>query len=90
MDNRWIYGSDPEHIFATIVEGRPNGMPAFRGKIPNFEVWQLAAYVRSMSGLVPKDAAPSRDDDLQAKKPENSTKKQPPKDSTIPPASEMP
>jgi hypothetical protein len=28
MDNEWIYGSDPQQIFASIVEGRPNGMPA--------------------------------------------------------------
>ena len=31
MDNEWIYGHDPQQIFASIVEGRPNGMPAFRG-----------------------------------------------------------
>jgi cytochrome c oxidase cbb3-type subunit III len=29
MDDQWIYGSDPANIFATIVEGRPNGMPSF-------------------------------------------------------------
>jgi cytochrome c oxidase cbb3-type subunit 3 len=90
MDNRWIYGSNPEQVFASIVEGRPNGMPAFRGKIPTFEVWQLAAYVRSISGLVPQDSAPGRDDDMQFKPPENSVKKKQPKNSIIPPASEMP
>src|SRR3954467_10911947 len=59
MDARWIYGSRPEQIFSTIVEGRPNGMPSFRNKIPDFQVWQLAAYVRSLSGQVSKDVAPS-------------------------------
>ena len=24
-DDQWIYGSDPQNIFSTIVEGRPNG-----------------------------------------------------------------
>ena len=36
MDNKWIYGSEPEQIFSTIVEGRPNGMPSFRGKLPDY------------------------------------------------------
>lgn len=73
IDDRWRYGSDPEQIFATIVEGRPNGMPSFRGKIPEYQVWQLVAYVESFSGLVPKDAAPGRGDDLFVKKPEMTT-----------------
>ena len=33
MDDKWIYGSEPENIYATIVQGRPNGMPSFGGKI---------------------------------------------------------
>lgn len=70
MDERWIYGSDPENIFATIVEGRPNGMPSFRGKIPEYQVWQLVAYVRSLSGNVPKDAAGGRSDHMQTRKQE--------------------
>jgi cytochrome c oxidase cbb3-type subunit III len=71
MDDKWRYGGSPEQIFSTIIEGRPNGMPSFRGKLPDFQVWQLAAYVRSMSGQVPKDAAPARPDHLQGKEPEN-------------------
>lgn len=90
MDAKWIYGSQPEQIFATIVEGRPNGMPAFHGKLPDYQVWQLAAYVRSMSGQVPKHAAPSRDDDIQMKTPENSVKTQPPNNSTLPKSAEGP
>ena len=85
MDDKWIYGSNPEQIFATIVEGRPNGMPSFRGKIPDFQVWQIVAYVRSMSGQVPQDAAPSRDDDMQVKPPENSTPRLKPENSSAPP-----
>jgi cytochrome c oxidase cbb3-type subunit 3 len=70
MDERWRYGSDPENIFATIVEGRPNGMPSFRGKIPEYQVWQLVAFVQSLSGNVPKDAANGRADDMQVHKQE--------------------
>ncbi len=72
MDEKWIYGGRPDQVFSTIVEGRPNGMPSFRGRVPDFQVWQLAAYVRSMSGQSPKDAAPSRDDHMQGKPPESS------------------
>jgi cytochrome c oxidase cbb3-type subunit III len=72
MDERWIYGEDAENIYATILEGRPNGMPSFRGKIPDYQVWQLVAYVQSLSGNVPKDAAGGRPDSMQAKKQEQS------------------
>lgn len=51
MDDTWIYGSDPSQIFRTVVEGRPNGMPSYKGKLTNQQVWQLVAYVRSLSGL---------------------------------------
>jgi cytochrome c oxidase cbb3-type subunit 3 len=84
MDDKWIYGYQPEQIFSTIIEGRPNGMPSFRGKIPDYQVWQLAAYVRSLSGLTSKTAAPGRDDDMQSREPENSTEKQVPKRVTPP------
>ena len=90
MDAKWIYGSQPDQIFSTIVEGRPNGMPAFHGKLPDYQVWQLAAYVRSLSGQVKKDAAPSRDDDIQMKTPENSVETQSPKNSTLPKSAEAP
>jgi cytochrome c oxidase cbb3-type subunit III len=73
MDSRWIYGSEPENIFATIVQGRPNGMPAFRGRIPQQQAWQIVAYVRSLAGLTPSDVRGQRDDDLFVKKPEART-----------------
>ena len=71
MDGRWIYGGEIENIVATIREGRPNGMPSFRGKIPDQQIWELAAFVRSLSGNVPKDAATSRNDDMNAHPAEN-------------------
>lgn len=49
MDDEWIYGGRLEQIHQTLVEGRPNGMPAWGGKIPDEQLWQIAAYVRSLS-----------------------------------------
>ena len=88
MDDLWIYGSAPANIVATILEGRPNGMPSFRGKIPDHQAMQLAAYVRSMSGLLPKDVAPGRTDHLRAKNPESATEQLVPKDSALPPSAQ--
>jgi cytochrome c oxidase cbb3-type subunit 3 len=49
MDGAWIYGGRLEQIHQTLVEGRPNGMPTWGGKVPDQQLWQLSAYVRSMS-----------------------------------------
>lgn len=91
MDDKWIYGGQIANIVASIREGRPNGMPSFRGKIPEEQIWQIAAYVRSLGGNVAKDAAPGRDDDMQAHPAENRLPAQPPvPGGTPPPASQMP
>jgi cytochrome c oxidase cbb3-type subunit III len=90
IDDRWIYGSDINNIYSTIVEGRPNGMPSFGGKIPPEQIWQIAAYVRSMAGFTPKQASPSRPDHLQAKSPEASTPEQAPAGGTVPPSATAP
>ena len=93
MDNEWIYGSSPENIVATIVEGRPNGMPSFRNRITGNQLWQLAAYVRSMSGLEPKAPSPGRDDDMQYKVDEQRTPFRTPRSSAsrnVPAKSERP
>jgi cytochrome c oxidase cbb3-type subunit III len=88
MDAEWIYGSRPENIFETIAEGRPNGMPSFGGKIVTDQIWQLVAYVRSMSGLLRKDVAPGRSDDMQVRPQEQSTQKAQPVQSAVPPSAE--
>jgi Cytochrome C oxidase, cbb3-type, subunit III len=49
MGKTWIYGGSVENIASTIVEGRPNGMPSFRSLLPMEQVWELAAYVESLS-----------------------------------------
>lgn len=93
MDSEWIYGSDPENIAATILEGRPNGMPSFRGRVTTQQLWQIAAYVRALGGLTPKAASPGRDDDMQYKIDEQRMPAQPPRASatkTLPPKSVSP
>jgi cytochrome c oxidase cbb3-type subunit 3 len=74
MDDQWRYGSEAAQIVATIVQGRPQGMPSFAGRIPEDQLWQLAAYVRSMSGLVRGDIASGRSDTLTTGKPEQGRK----------------
>lgn len=49
MDDVWIYGGRMDQIYNTIYQGRPNGMPAWRGKLTDTQIWQIASYVRSMS-----------------------------------------
>jgi cytochrome c oxidase cbb3-type subunit 3 len=65
IKTEWIYGGEPANLFDTIVKGRPNGMPAWGGKIPEYQVWQLVAYVRSMNKLEPKAATPTRPDTIE-------------------------
>src|SRR5688572_15798925 len=84
MDEKWIYGENPENIYATIVEGRPNGMPSFRQKIPDSQVQQIAAYVRSMSGQLRKDVAPTRNDTMNARRSEQRTERKTPQQTTLP------
>lgn len=90
MDEDWIYGSAPENIYATIVQGRPNGMPAYGGKVSATQVWQLVGYVRSLSGWIRKDVAPGRSDAMYAKPQEQETQVQRPRQSFAPPLSERP
>jgi len=70
MDDEWIYGSSPAKIYETISVGRPNGMPAWGGRIPEYQIWQLVTYVRSLSNLEPQNVTPARAEEMQAKKAE--------------------
>jgi cytochrome c oxidase cbb3-type subunit 3 len=91
MDDQWIYGGDPAQIYQTIMQGRPNGMPSFAGRIPDQQVWQLVAYVRTMSGLTPAAARNSRTDHMMTL-PRAQTIMNPerPKLTSLPPASKSP
>jgi|SRR5579884_1692537 len=61
----WIYGVEPANLFDTIVKGRPNGMPTWGGKIPEYQIWQLVAYIRSLNNLQPQAATSPRSDTIQ-------------------------
>ena len=71
MDDKWIYGARADQIYATISQGRPNGMPSFGGHVPSQQIWQLVAYVEAMSGQTKATSAPGRNDDQNAGKPES-------------------
>ncbi len=47
-DTVWIYGSTDADLFSTITEGRPNGMPAWGGRIPEDQIWRIIAYLRTL------------------------------------------
>ena len=47
-DADWIYGSSPAHIYSSIAEGRAKGMPAWGPRVPERQIWQLVAYIRSL------------------------------------------
>jgi cytochrome c oxidase cbb3-type subunit 3 len=84
MDDEWTYGSLPQQIFATIAEGRPNGMPSWKYRLNNQQIWQLVSYVRSLSGLTPKSARPNREDHMMVKPSPSQTPQTKAKNSGLP------
>jgi cytochrome c oxidase cbb3-type subunit III len=64
-DKDWIYGSSPLQIYRSVVEGRPNGMPAYRG-VPEDSLWKIVAFVRSFGGVPDQDEEPSEHDPREA------------------------
>jgi cytochrome c oxidase cbb3-type subunit 3 len=77
MDDEWRYGGRIDQIASSIAEGRPNGMPSWRGKLTDDQIWQLAAYVRSLSGQPSKDAVPSRAESMSAATPQTLAPREP-------------
>jgi cytochrome c553 len=47
-DGRWRFGGTPSEVFESIYQGRPDGMPAWGGRISDVDIWRLVAYVRSL------------------------------------------
>ena len=90
MDDEWIYGSAPQQIFSTIAEGRPNGMPSWKYKLNDKQIWELVAYVRSLSGLTPKGSRPGRMDHMMTSPAPNQTPNAKPKNTGLPNASKQP
>jgi cytochrome c oxidase cbb3-type subunit 3 len=73
MDDEWRYGGRIDQVAASIADGRPNGMPAWGTKLTPDQIWDLAAYVRSLSGLPSKDAVSSRSESMSAGTPQTLT-----------------
>src|SRR3954465_2570235 len=56
LGKEWFYGSDPQAVYISILEGRPNGMPSFRGRIPDYQIWEIVAYVSFLGVLANTNA----------------------------------
>jgi cytochrome c oxidase cbb3-type subunit 3 len=82
MDDEWRYGGSVEQIAATILDGRPNGMPGFRGRITEQQAWQLASFVRAMSAQPSQDALAARADELRNTEPLTLDERKPIRDVT--------
>ncbi len=49
QDGQWHFGGAVGEVYESIEEGRPDGMPAWGGRIPESQVWALVAYVRTLA-----------------------------------------
>jgi mono/diheme cytochrome c family protein len=47
-DSTWKFGGSDEQILTTLHNGRPAGMPAWKGKIPDATLKQIVVYIHSM------------------------------------------
>ncbi len=52
-DGRWHFGGTPGEIFESIYQGRPEGMPAWGGKISDADIWRLVSYLRTLEPATP-------------------------------------
>lgn len=50
LSNRvFIYGAKPAQIYLSIAQGRPYGMPAWGGRLPDSVIWDLVTYIQQIS-----------------------------------------
>jgi cytochrome c oxidase cbb3-type subunit 3 len=52
---KWLYRDSAANIYLDIAQGRSAGMPAFGAMLPDRTIWELVAYIQSISH--PKPAA---------------------------------
>ncbi|MBY5734304.1 cytochrome c [Rhizobium leguminosarum] len=71
LDGWWLYGPSMVSIVASIRDGRPHGMPAFKDKMTIDQIWQLAGYVKTIGSYSASPVAPGRDDDRYTRPAEN-------------------
>ena len=50
-DDAWIYGSEPAQIYFSIMQGRPDGMPAWASMLPERTAWEMVAYIQSLGEI---------------------------------------
>ncbi len=48
VDGRWRYGGGDGALFQSIHSGRPRGMPAYGGILPEAAIWKIVTYLRSL------------------------------------------
>jgi cytochrome c oxidase cbb3-type subunit 3 len=53
----WRYGGAPAQLYNSIHDGRPKGMPAWGGRLPPDQIWQLVSYIESLGGASPPATA---------------------------------
>jgi len=53
-DAKWLYRSSDANIYLDIYQGRGAGMPAFGAMLPDRTIWELVAYIKSISHKPPK------------------------------------
>lgn len=71
LDGSWRYGADAASVYASIRDGRDNGMPPFRDRLTPEQTWQLAGYVRTVGSYSAVTGATSRNDQMQSRPAEN-------------------
>lgn len=69
-DTYWRYGGLPAQIYASIHEGRAQGMPAWGAALPPQEIWKLVAYIQSLGGTYSVDGTPRNTQRAQLVAPE--------------------
>jgi cytochrome c oxidase cbb3-type subunit 3 len=71
IDGWWLYGPSMVSIVASIRDGRPHGMPAFKNRMTSDEIWQLAGYLKSLGAYTASVTATSRNDEKTSRPAEN-------------------
>jgi cytochrome c oxidase cbb3-type subunit 3 len=59
IDDKWTYGGEMDQIYATIYQGRPNGMPSWGQKLSTTEIWELVAYIRDAAKQAKDEPIPT-------------------------------
>ena len=67
LDFYGVYHIAPNGKIEIVAKpkGRPNGMPSWGGRIPEYQVWQIVAFVASLNNKQPKSVIPPRQDTIE-------------------------